>query len=168
MSSAWESKDMGDEVYTIKAGDTLSAIAQRHFGRASLWPVIFAHNAFSRHGHPPVLTNPDRLRIGQRIQLPASHWHKPPYLPYHLNERHPAQRTRPVIAPTTRPAMRRPSCRPRMRLRARARGEPMLIRLVFSTISTCCRRSRAMTGYSTSRQSIPARSIFGSTSRLIL
>lgn len=35
---------LGGQSYTIRSGDTLSGIAQRFYGRASLWTEIWAHN----------------------------------------------------------------------------------------------------------------------------
>lgn len=95
---------MGVEVYTIKPGDTLSAIARRHFGRASLWPQIFAYNATRQRGRPALLKDPNKLRIGQRIFLPPRVSAHPPHLRNHLTFRHPAQVTRPSVAAATLPA----------------------------------------------------------------
>ena len=49
---------------TVHAGDTLSAIALTAYGHASYWPCIVRAN--------PLLDNPNRLEIGELIQLPAS------------------------------------------------------------------------------------------------
>jgi hypothetical protein len=95
---------MGVEVYTIKPGDTLSAIARRHLGRASLWPQIFAYNAIRHRGRAPSLKDPNRLRIGQRIWLPPRISEYPPHLPNHRLYRHPAQVTRPAVNTVTQPA----------------------------------------------------------------
>jgi hypothetical protein len=95
---------MGVEVYTIKPGDSLSAIAQRHFGRASLWPQIFAYNATRRHGRVATLKDPNKLRVGTRIFLPPRISEYPPHLPNHLAFRHPAQVTRPAVNAATQAA----------------------------------------------------------------
>lgn len=52
-------------VYEVKPGDTLSAIAQRFYGRASLYPKIFEANR-------DILTNPDLIKVGQRLKIPKS------------------------------------------------------------------------------------------------
>lgn len=49
--------------YTVKKGDTLSAIAQRHYGKASKYPVIFEANR-------PMLTHPDKIYPGQVLRIP--------------------------------------------------------------------------------------------------
>ena len=51
--------------YTVRTGDTLSAIAARAYGSAADWPVVWWANR--RH-----LANPDVIAAGQRLQLPAS------------------------------------------------------------------------------------------------
>ncbi|MCB8881028.1 LysM peptidoglycan-binding domain-containing protein [Acidisoma cellulosilytica] len=95
---------MGAQAYSIKPGDTLSAIAHRHLGRASLWPQIFAYNAVRRRGRPPGLKDPNKLRVGQRIFLPPRVSEHPPHLRNHLVYRHPAQVTRPAVSTNTQPA----------------------------------------------------------------
>jgi LysM domain len=97
---------MGVEVYTIKPGDSLSAIAQRHLGRASLWPQIFAYNATRRHGRVATLKDPNKLHVGQRIYLPPRISEYPPHLPNHLVYRHPAQVTRPSVNAVTDAAVK--------------------------------------------------------------
>jgi len=58
------SADMiGTETYTIAKGDTLSAIAQKHYGKASAWRDLFDANR-------DVLDDPDRIHPGQVIRLP--------------------------------------------------------------------------------------------------
>ncbi len=48
----------------VEAGDTLSALAHEHLGDANRWPEIFTLNG-------DVLTNPDRIVVGQVLQLPG-------------------------------------------------------------------------------------------------
>jgi nucleoid-associated protein YgaU len=48
----------------VKPGDTLSALAREHLGDANRWPEIFALNG-------GVLTNPNRIVVGQVLQLPG-------------------------------------------------------------------------------------------------
>lgn len=50
--------------YTVKSGDTLSEIAQAHYGRASQWQRIFDANRDQ-------LDDPDRIRPGQVLVIPA-------------------------------------------------------------------------------------------------
>ena len=49
--------------YTVKPGDTLSAIAQEHLGSASAYTEIFELNRDQ-------LSDPDKIKPGQVLQLP--------------------------------------------------------------------------------------------------
>lgn len=49
--------------YTVKKGDTLSAIAKSQYGDASKYPVIFEANK-------PMLEHPDRIYPGQVLRIP--------------------------------------------------------------------------------------------------
>jgi len=51
------------QVYEVKSGDTLSAIAQRFYGKASLYPKIFEANR-------DILSNPDLIKVGQKLKIP--------------------------------------------------------------------------------------------------
>jgi LysM repeat protein len=62
----------GPGSYTIRAGDTLSAIAARAYGSAADWPAIWWAN---RRQAP----DPDMITTGQRLALPSSH-QVPPWL----------------------------------------------------------------------------------------
>ena len=50
--------------YTVVAGDTLSHIAQRFYGKASRWPAIFEANRDK-------LSDPDRIFPGQVLRIPV-------------------------------------------------------------------------------------------------
>lgn len=50
-------------LYTVESGDTLSAIAKRHYGDASKYPQIFEANR-------PMLEDPDRIYPGQVLRIP--------------------------------------------------------------------------------------------------
>jgi len=54
----------GERTYTVQAGDTLSHIAQRQYGKASRWHAIFDANRDQ-------LDNPDLIQPGQVLKLPA-------------------------------------------------------------------------------------------------
>jgi nucleoid-associated protein YgaU len=54
----------GEQSYTVQKGDTLSAIAHRHYGKASRWHAIFEANRDQ-------LDNPDLIQPGQVLKLPA-------------------------------------------------------------------------------------------------
>ncbi len=56
-------KTLGGQAYTVKAGDTLTGIAQAHYGKASESKRIFEANK-------DVLSDPDKIRAGQTIKLP--------------------------------------------------------------------------------------------------
>ena len=62
----------GPGSYTIRPGDTLSAIAARAYGSAAGWPAIWWAN---RRQVP----DPDMITTGQRLALPSSH-QVPPWL----------------------------------------------------------------------------------------
>ncbi|HLM90145.1 MAG TPA: transglycosylase family protein [Streptosporangiaceae bacterium] len=62
----------GPGSYTIRPGDTLSAIAARTYGSAADWPAIWWAN---RRQVP----EPDVITTGQRLTLPSSH-QVPPWL----------------------------------------------------------------------------------------
>jgi LysM repeat protein len=62
----------GPGSYTIRPGDTLSAIAARAYGSAADWPAIWWAN---RRQAP----DPDMITTGQRLALPSSH-QVPPWL----------------------------------------------------------------------------------------
>jgi nucleoid-associated protein YgaU len=51
------------KTYTVKAGDTLSAIAKEHLGSASSYMKIFDLNKDQ-------LTDPDKIKPGQVLRLP--------------------------------------------------------------------------------------------------
>ena len=50
--------------YEVKSGDTLSKIAQQHYGNANKYPVIFEANK-------PMLKDPDHIYPGQKLRIPA-------------------------------------------------------------------------------------------------
>lgn len=49
--------------YTVVSGDTLSKIAKQYYGDANDWPKIFDANRDK-------LSNPDKINIGQVLQIP--------------------------------------------------------------------------------------------------
>ena len=51
------------EYYEIVSGDTLSAIAQKYYGKASAYPRIFEANR-------EVIRDPDKIYVGQKIRIP--------------------------------------------------------------------------------------------------
>lgn len=55
--------DTTAQTYTVQKGDTLSAIAQQHYGKASRWHAIFDANRDQ-------LEDPDLIRPGQVLKLP--------------------------------------------------------------------------------------------------
>ena len=54
--------ESGDTVYTVKSGDTLSAIAQKYYGDAMEYKKIAHYNNIS---------NPDLIQPGQKIRIPG-------------------------------------------------------------------------------------------------
>jgi nucleoid-associated protein YgaU len=53
----------GTHSYTVKQGDTLSAIAQREYGNASEWRRIYEANR-------DTISDPDLIRPGQHLNIP--------------------------------------------------------------------------------------------------
>lgn len=49
--------------HEVVKGDTLSKIAQKYYGDASLYPQIFEANK-------DTLSDPDKIRIGQKLRIP--------------------------------------------------------------------------------------------------
>jgi LysM repeat protein len=52
------------KTYTVKAGDTLSAIAKEHLGSANAYMKIFEANRDQ-------LSDPDKIKPGQVLKIPA-------------------------------------------------------------------------------------------------
>lgn len=52
-------------LYTVQKGDTLSAIAKKHYGDASKYNAIFEANK-------PMLSHPDKIYPGQVLRIPAA------------------------------------------------------------------------------------------------
>jgi resuscitation-promoting factor RpfC len=55
---------------TVKPGNTLSSVSQREWGTPAGWPALWWANRRS-------VPNPAAIRVGQRLQVPASHTVKP-------------------------------------------------------------------------------------------
>ncbi len=64
----------GGKVYTVQAADSLSKLADKYYGSASNWPVIWlATNEKSGEDDSfEPFEDPDRLRIGQNLWIPDS------------------------------------------------------------------------------------------------
>ena len=56
--------DGGNTTYTVRKGDTLSAIALDHYGKASRWHAIYEANRDQ-------IADPDLIHPGQVLKLPA-------------------------------------------------------------------------------------------------
>jgi nucleoid-associated protein YgaU len=52
-----------ETIHVVASGDTLGAIAQKYYGKASLYMRIFEANK-------DVLKNPDVIKVGQRLRIP--------------------------------------------------------------------------------------------------
>ncbi len=51
-------------LYTVRRGDTLSRIAEAHYGEAGKWLVIYNAN------RPTIGWDPDRLKVGAQLRIP--------------------------------------------------------------------------------------------------
>lgn len=54
--------EQGEVVHTVKAGDTLSQIAQRYYGDMMRYHELARHNG---------IKNPDHIEVGQQIRIPG-------------------------------------------------------------------------------------------------
>lgn len=57
--SSWDATQW----HEVVKGDTLSKIAAKYYGDASLYPQIFEANK-------DILTDPDKIKIGQKLRIP--------------------------------------------------------------------------------------------------
>ena len=55
----------GGDTYTVVSGDSLSKIAQHHYGDAAKWHQIYEANKAL------IGTNPDLIEVGQVLTLPS-------------------------------------------------------------------------------------------------
>ena len=62
-SVAAEKAEAEAVIYVVRKGDTLSAIAQKHYGKASKYMKIFEANR-------PMLKDPDKIYPGQSLRIP--------------------------------------------------------------------------------------------------
>ncbi len=60
-----EEVEVAAVMYTVKKGDTLSAIAKTHYGNANKYPAIFEANK-------PMLKHPDKIYPGQVLRIPPA------------------------------------------------------------------------------------------------
>lgn len=57
--------DASEQTYTVAKGDTLSKIAKQFYGSANQWRAIYEANTDQ-------LSNPDLIKIGQVLKIPAA------------------------------------------------------------------------------------------------
>jgi LysM repeat protein len=53
----------GSRTYTVRPGDTLSAIAQRFYGNPADWPWLY-------HVNRSEVSNPNEIYVGEKLQVP--------------------------------------------------------------------------------------------------
>ncbi|MDX1565316.1 MAG: LysM peptidoglycan-binding domain-containing protein, partial [Phycisphaeraceae bacterium] len=65
-ASASASRSSGDSegIYTVRSGDTLSAIARKKLGSAKRWPMIYEANRDR-------LSSPEDIQVGQKLRIPS-------------------------------------------------------------------------------------------------
>jgi nucleoid-associated protein YgaU len=51
------------QTYVVQSGDTLSKIAQKYYGDASLYTKIFDANK-------DILKDPNKIQVGQKLRIP--------------------------------------------------------------------------------------------------
>jgi LysM repeat protein len=52
-----------EQIHLVQAGDTLSALSQKYYGKASLYMKIFEANR-------DILNDPNLIKIGQKLRIP--------------------------------------------------------------------------------------------------
>ncbi len=65
-STTSDSSSTGKPAYVVKAGDTLSSIADHYYGDSGLWSTIYSANK-SKIG-----SNPDKLKAGMELTIPPA------------------------------------------------------------------------------------------------
>ncbi|WP_404388836.1 LysM peptidoglycan-binding domain-containing protein [Humibacillus xanthopallidus] len=85
-----EADNTGERAVTVKAGDTLSGIAQEQLADASRYPEIFDASTDTRQADGEQLRDPDRIRPGWILTIPPVHGpvSQPPPAPTASPERH--------------------------------------------------------------------------------
>ena len=63
-TTALVKKAAASRTYTVRSGDTLSAIAKRFYGNAARWTWIYAANRSKIH-------NPNSIFVGQKLTIPS-------------------------------------------------------------------------------------------------
>jgi len=51
------------QTHVVQSGDTLSKLAQRYYGDASLYTKIFQANR-------DILSDPNKIQVGQKLRIP--------------------------------------------------------------------------------------------------
>lgn len=102
-----------DHVIIVRAGDTLSRLAERHLGTAGATQALYDANTRRLQPDGGRLTDPDLLRPGWQLVLPAPDRNGPPAPPHSPGSPHrTAPHTEPdppAPAPTTTPAPTTPA-----------------------------------------------------------
>lgn len=65
---------MAETIQIVRQGESLSSIAQRHYGSSKLWPSVYAHsNVLAARRRPGFryIVDPNRIRVGDRLALPT-------------------------------------------------------------------------------------------------
>jgi nucleoid-associated protein YgaU len=62
-SEAMTREEVTEQTYVVQKGDTLSAIAKRHYGDATKWKAIHKANS-------DLIKNPDLIHVGWILKLP--------------------------------------------------------------------------------------------------
>ena len=63
-TTARRAADRRATLHTVRSGDTLTGIAERYYRQADNWRLIYEHNRAT------IGRNPDRLKVGTRLQIP--------------------------------------------------------------------------------------------------
>ncbi|MFF4602733.1 BTAD domain-containing putative transcriptional regulator [Streptomyces sp. NPDC001339] len=103
---------VGHIEYTVQEGDTLWDIAHTYLGDALKWPRIYALNKDRVQRDGDQLTDPDRLRPGWQLTIPAAH--QPPAPPPSADRASPAasQTAPPSPSASAMPARPAPDRKP--------------------------------------------------------
>ncbi|MCX4834224.1 LysM peptidoglycan-binding domain-containing protein [Streptomyces sp. NBC_00006] len=90
--------------YTVEPGDTLWDIAAAHLGDPVKWPRIYQLSCTIRQSNGELLSDPDLIRPGWELRIPAAHDRTPPHEPDGPKPDRPAPKPEPAPTPSTPPS----------------------------------------------------------------
>lgn len=95
------SATQSEDTYTVRSGDTLSAIASARIGDADAWPALFKASRYTTQPDGQRLTDPDLILPGWTITIPSPDAGQKPKSPSGTTEPATLPATPPPSAPPT-------------------------------------------------------------------